>query len=272
MPTMLAIFKKGISVSPMCKLCGKAPDFTDQALWNYVKIKPGWYSCPFFSSLVSFRASDFLDRCLWVFSTVKADWTSLFLAAAWRAWNYRNLLVHGGSSDIPNFWVRAETFLRNFISTPFSPKMLSAPSQRSQVLRPPDSGFKVNVDTALDKSRGIFSLGVVARDRSGKPLWVGVKCFNGSIEAEIVETLAILEGVHLAISENLNPVIVESDVINAINFCSGSSLSRCEPPGISITTEIPAIKFVRRQLMFMMISHDMADEDDVYDDHDPICA
>ncbi|KAK1588964.1 hypothetical protein Q3G72_029069 [Acer saccharum] len=210
----------------MCKLCGKALDSIDHALCNYVKIKLGWYSCLFFSSLVSFRASDFLDRCLWVFSTVKADWTSFFLATAWCAWNYRNLLVHGGSSDIPNFWVRAETFLRNFILTSFSPKMPSAPSQRSQVLRPPDSGFKVNVDVALDKSRGIFSLGVVARDRLGKPLWVGVKCFNGSIEAKTTKTLAILEGVHLAISENLNPVIVESNAINAINLWSGSSLSR----------------------------------------------
>ncbi|KAK1559051.1 hypothetical protein Q3G72_010043 [Acer saccharum] len=65
---------------------------------------------------------------------------------------------------------------------------LIAYSQRSQVWRPPDSGFKVNVDAALDKSKGIFSLGVVARDWLGTLLWAGAKCFKGSIEAETAET------------------------------------------------------------------------------------
>ncbi|TXG56118.1 hypothetical protein EZV62_017431 [Acer yangbiense] len=89
------------------------------------------------------------------------------------------------------------------------------------------------VDAALDKSKDIFSLGVVARDRTGKLLWAGAKCFNGFIDAETAETLAILDGVHLAISENLNPVIVESDTVNAINLCLGNSLSRCEVDNIA---------------------------------------
>ncbi|KAK0602425.1 hypothetical protein LWI29_033206 [Acer saccharum] len=224
---MLAIFKKGITASLMCKLCGKAPDSIDHALWNCVKIKPGRYNCPFFNSLVSFKASDFLDICLWVFSTIKADWTPLFLAIVWCAWGYRNLLVHGGSFDVPNLWARTKTFLRNFNSASFSPKMPSAPSQRSQIWRPPDSGFKVNVDTTLDKSRGILVWVWWLETK-----WAGVKCFNSLIKAEIAETLAILEGVHLAISENFNPVIVESDAINAINLCSGISLSRCEVDNI----------------------------------------
>ncbi|KAK1583511.1 hypothetical protein Q3G72_024450 [Acer saccharum] len=180
----------------MCKLCGKATDSVDHALWNCVKIKPGSNSCPFFNSLVSLKVLDFLDRCLWILSTAKTDWISLFLVAAWYAWGYRNKL-------------------------------------RNQLWRPPDSGFKVNVDAAVDKSKGIFSLGVVARDRTGKLLWAGAKCFNGFIDAEIAEMLAILEGVHLAISENLNPVIVESEAVNAINLCLGNSLSRCEVDNIA---------------------------------------
>ncbi|KAK4843797.1 hypothetical protein QYF36_012764 [Acer negundo] len=142
----------------MCKLCGKAPDSVDHALWNCVKIMPGWHSCPFFSRLDSFRALDFLDRCLWIFSAGKTDGSSLFLAAACLA--------------------------------SLSPKVPGAPSQRA-------------------------------------------KCFNGLIEAETAELLAILEGVHLAISENLNPVIVEFDAFNAINLCSGKSLSRCEVDNIA---------------------------------------
>ncbi|KAI9165026.1 hypothetical protein LWI28_006261 [Acer negundo] len=151
---------------------------------------PGWHSCPFFNRLDSFRALDFLDRCLWIFSAGKTDGLSLFLAAAWYAWSYINLLFHGGSSAIPNLWAQAETFLRNFSLASLSPKVPGAPSQRA-------------------------------------------KCFNGLIEAETAELLAILEGVHLAISENLNPVIVEFDAFNAINLCSGKSLSRCEVDNIA---------------------------------------
>ncbi|KAK1583476.1 hypothetical protein Q3G72_024096 [Acer saccharum] len=91
----------------------------------------------------------------------------------------------------------------------------------------PDSSFKVNVDTTLDKSRGI-SVWVWWLETK----WAGAKCFNGLIKAETAETSAILEGVHLAISENLNLVIVESDTINAINLYSGISLSRCEVDNI----------------------------------------
>ncbi|KAK3204434.1 hypothetical protein Dsin_018480 [Dipteronia sinensis] len=110
--------------------------------------------------------------------------------------------------------------------------MPNAPSQRSEVWKPLDSSVKVNIDATLDKTRGIFSLGVVARDGLGKLLWAGAKCFNGSIKVETADTLAILEGVHLAISENMNPITVESDAINANNLCSGSSLSRCEVDNI----------------------------------------
>ncbi|KAK4836308.1 hypothetical protein QYF36_021170 [Acer negundo] len=75
---------------------------------------------------------------------------------------------------------------------------------RSQVWRLSDFGFKVNVDAALDKTRGIFSLGVVARDRLGKLSWARAKCYNGSIEPKTTETLAIIDGVNSAVSENLN--------------------------------------------------------------------
>ncbi|TXG70819.1 hypothetical protein EZV62_005754 [Acer yangbiense] len=51
-----------------------------------------------------------------------------------------------------------------------------------------------------------------------------------------------------------------------------SQARKQKPHGISVTSEMPARKFVGRQLMFMMISHDMANEDDGYDDHDLICA
>ncbi|KAI9178063.1 hypothetical protein LWI28_022264 [Acer negundo] len=57
---------------------------------------------------------------------------------------------------------------------------------------------------SLDKTRGIFSLGVVARDRLGKLSWARAKCYNGSIEPKTTETLAIIDGVNSAVSENLN--------------------------------------------------------------------
>ncbi|KAL5743567.1 hypothetical protein ACOSQ2_026683 [Xanthoceras sorbifolium] len=55
-----------------------------------------------------------------------------------------------------------------------------------------------------------------------------VKCFAGVVDMEVAEALAILEGLKLAVDDDLCDVNVESDAINVIKFCIGEVVSRCE--------------------------------------------
>ncbi|TXG73504.1 hypothetical protein EZV62_002083 [Acer yangbiense] len=65
---------------------------------------------------------------------------------------------------------------------------------------------------------------------------------EGFIVVDTAEVLAILEGVQLAIHENLNPVIVESDKLTVINLCLGNSFSRCE-----VDTVVQDVKYFLTQ-------------------------
>ncbi|KAK4846714.1 hypothetical protein QYF36_021165 [Acer negundo] len=72
--------------------------------------------------------------------------------------------------------------------------------------RLPASGFKVNVDAAVDVSRCVSSVGIVARNDLGNLLWAAAKIFRGCVNVEVAEALAILE----------------------VNLCKGLSISRNE--------------------------------------------
>ena len=64
--------------------------------------------------------------------------------------------------------------------------------------------YKLNVDGATAGSRSLSSVGVVIRDCRGRVVAARGKLMNGSYEAEIIETIAVEEGVLLARERELN--------------------------------------------------------------------
>ncbi|KAL5734898.1 hypothetical protein ACOSP7_032759 [Xanthoceras sorbifolium] len=74
--------------------------------------------------------------------------------------------------------------------------------------------------------KGCFSVGAVARDSGGSLIWAAAKCFQGSVEVEVTEAIAILEGLQpgaVYVSQSLHfrsPVYVGEEIageVQAIN-------------------------------------------------------
>ncbi|KAL5797886.1 hypothetical protein ACOSQ2_002706 [Xanthoceras sorbifolium] len=94
--------------------------------------------------------------------------------------------------------------------------------------RPPASGFKLNVDAAVDVRKDRHNVAAVIRDCNGLSVDVVAKCFEGLVDVEVAEVKAILEGLQLAIEDDLCELIMEFDAFKVIKLCTGEIVSRSE--------------------------------------------
>ncbi|KAL5758127.1 hypothetical protein ACOSP7_020738 [Xanthoceras sorbifolium] len=72
----------------------------------------------------------------------------------------------------------------------------------------------------------------MARDSYGSLILAAAKCSQGSVGVEVVEAIAILEGLQVILRENLSPILLNLDALTVINLCKGVSFSRLEVDNI----------------------------------------
>ena len=78
---------------------------------------------------------------------------------------------------------------------------------------PPPSGFfKVNIDGATADHGGNSSVGVIVKDCIGQAIATNCKFLKACYSADLVEIMALLQGVLLAQELHLPRVILESDM------------------------------------------------------------
>ncbi|KAL5769104.1 hypothetical protein ACOSQ2_015887 [Xanthoceras sorbifolium] len=86
-----------------------------------------------------------------------------------------------------NFWAETEVFLSNFATANFIPLLPKSAVADSVCWKPPAFGFSVSVDAALNL---------------------------GAVSMEIAEAVAVLEGIHLALSSDFSPIVVATDALS----------------------------------------------------------
>ena len=82
---------------------------------------------------------------------------------------------------------------------------------------PPPSVFKINVDGASSNLEGISSIGVIIRDCKGETVVALCKPLQSHYPAELVEVLAMEQGILLAQELHLPCVMCENDASNVVN-------------------------------------------------------
>ncbi|KAL5782965.1 hypothetical protein ACOSP7_007994 [Xanthoceras sorbifolium] len=97
---------------------------------------------------------------------------------------------------------------------------------------PPSTGFKVNVDAAVDAVSSRFGVGIVIRDQQGCLKAASSLVFRDFFSVVAAEAKAVLEGFRLAVVSCFSPFCVESDSLQVVNLCSGLSSSRCEEDSV----------------------------------------
>ena len=88
---------------------------------------------------------------------------------------------------------------------------------------PPPGVFKINVDGASSNLEGISSIGVIIRDCKGETVVALCKPLQSHYPVELVEVLAMEQGILLAQELHLPCVMCENDASNVVNAINDSA-------------------------------------------------
>ncbi|KAH6763495.1 hypothetical protein C2S52_020928 [Perilla frutescens var. hirtella] len=117
----------------------------------------------------------------------------------WSIWRARNALVWNGQSPRVEVVVfAAKLYLEQWRVAQDKSKVVPSSSSLAEDgtvawVRPDELSTKVNVNAALFTDRGLFGLGMVARDSSGQLVEARTVCREGVVVPELTEVIGIKE-------------------------------------------------------------------------------
>ncbi|KAL5771507.1 hypothetical protein ACOSP7_015661 [Xanthoceras sorbifolium] len=91
---------------------------------------------------------------------------------------------------------------------------------------------------SFEPSAGFFCYWSGIRDSCGLLIKVAAKCFQGAVSMEIAEAVAVLEGIHLALSSDFSPIVVATDALSVVHLCNAFSVSRCEVANVVVDVQL----------------------------------
>jgi ribonuclease HI len=136
----------------------------------------------------------------------------------------RSSLIHKGKFSHPNEVVREEMVVIDDLDSiqrqgHTHSSETGAVSPKSWT-NPPENWVKVNCDAALDKTRGLFGMGVVVWDSDGRLLALKRLIRRGSVELVVVEGMAFYYGMNLCKAVGFKDIWLEGDaklICDALN-------------------------------------------------------
>ncbi|TXG48260.1 hypothetical protein EZV62_027554 [Acer yangbiense] len=143
----------------------------------------------------------------------------------WRIWYKRNQFVH--SNEIPNdievlewAWSYLHDYRVAFARD--NPKLTK--EREPPKWKPPDRGvFKINTDAALNENDFQFGISVVIRNYQGHVMASLCQIIKASYQPQIIEAMAILKGIWLAVSLGLLPASLELNALTVVNMVEGAN-------------------------------------------------
>ncbi|XP_065638474.1 uncharacterized protein LOC136071304 [Quercus suber] len=192
LPTMLALRCRGLNSSEFCLLCDKELESIQHALFLCTHAKctwAAWLDCPL--NLTSTN-DDIMN-----------------IAA-------KNQAFHNDAAIPPSqVWESARRALFDFNVA--RQDHLPPLSHASLLWATPPPGFhKINVNGATNEGGGCSGIGVIIRDSSRTVIGALSKVLPMSLNAEVTEAFALLNGVLFALELQISQAIFESDALSII--------------------------------------------------------
>jgi ribonuclease HI len=129
-------------------------------------------------------------------------------------------VVFGGEFTPPNqLLLEAETVMEEFRrlqSKPIQTGNSSSHTEEERWIPPPRNIVKVNWDAAVDTSKNLIGLGIIARDDKGCFLAAVSKQERIKAEPVVAETLAAFNAILLCEEHNFQDVILEGDALQVV--------------------------------------------------------
>jgi hypothetical protein len=102
LPTQEKLFRRKISVDPLCPLCGLVTETSFHVLWDCSSVRDVWSMCERKIQKSHFAGPDFMEVVEGIFNKCEEEEINLFVGLARKIWFRKNEVVHEGSFTHPN--------------------------------------------------------------------------------------------------------------------------------------------------------------------------
>ena len=162
-----------------------------------------------------FKGTDFFNLAENVYLRGEKEVFRVFIAISRKLWFRRNNFIHEGSFSHPNEVVcevlgaidDLNRIQRQGLMHSMEPGAVSPKSWTKPLV----TWVKVNCDAALDKTKGLFGMGVAVRDSDRRLLAAKSLIRRGRVELAVAEGMAFYYGVNLCIAMGFQNIWLEGD-------------------------------------------------------------
>ena len=230
LPTADTLHRRHIAQSSTCSICG------GEDSWRHSLIDCTMARCVW--ALADEGMTEHMSQVQepaarnWLFvmmDTLPHDQLIRMCVTAWAIWHARRKVIHEGIFQSP---LSTHSFVECFISELGQIPKPAEKGGRPTVKNHPKwipSGegiAKLNVDAGVARNMDAGVVAVVARTAAGAYLGASAVVFDGIADPEILEAMAIREGLNLASDLLLRKIHVASDCLNVIKALREKNLGR----------------------------------------------
>lgn len=232
-PTGANLFKRKLSLSPLCRLCGLFPETVEHLLLLCPWTRAVWFGSPlgYSPDLASISTLDsWLSRLLsGIFTNDDhLNWgISHFMFCSWEIWKARCQAIFRGLMPSPLLVLSQANSLHKEFSqakdlATAAPLFIRGVPPRLHWSPPLSPFVKVNIDGAWEANSGLGGVGVVIRDHNGSFIGATIQPCNLSSAVEC-EAHAAIVGLSFASSLQFQHIVVETDCFELFSCIKNDS-------------------------------------------------
>ncbi|XP_050217754.1 uncharacterized protein LOC126668608 [Mercurialis annua] len=227
------LISRGMDINCNCMCCKNCPETVMHTVWFCRKAREVWDMWPVVRKICPKKDWNSKNLLLQAYSTLNKHDFSIFMIILWLIWHNRNCLLFGRqgktASQVPDWAMAyAEEYMGKELKKSQDPSSGSIHRRGSDDARwipSREYSFSVNVDAGFNKQQQVFSSGAVIRNWRGEVVIAGSRKYEGMVDVQIGEAIAIRDGLSMALEANLTPFSIKSDAKVVVDFFNNKQKS-----------------------------------------------
>ncbi|XP_060972669.1 uncharacterized protein LOC133038517 [Cannabis sativa] len=239
LPTAAALHRRKVLDSAACSMCSCAWESIGHALFSCPHAKAVWNHTGFVMDYPKAQQM-FNGDYIFYLSTLHSQRDfELIICNLWAIWSSRNRSLHGSSRPDGK---QTATFAKDYVEkfrlsstrkhTNHAPSIAgntassATTSNNLQEVRwqPPDAtGFKLNIDAAVNSATKTLGVGAIVRDHYGQVIAVLSKPTQGCFRSDEMEAKALFHSLNWALQQQLHITNIKTDALRVFHALTTTS-------------------------------------------------
>jgi hypothetical protein len=214
------LYKKNITLDPLCPICNLEIETLGHALWTCNVAKDVWIECSSKIHKCTSDEEDFIRLVERLMARLDENQMHLVATVARQIWLRRNSVVFEGDFLNPaSLMRRAQARVEACLQAANKREVREVQSSSLACVNwtKPDWGrVKVNWDTAVDNVRGRAGIGVIIRDHEGDIIVMMCANKRYATNSLLAEALVVWQASDLVKQLDLHRVTLEKDALSIV--------------------------------------------------------